>query len=164
MRTKRWHVLQRLAEERGWRSGVEVGVLNGATFFHLLDHCPHLRLIGVDRWEPWPENEQAAKEDMPALFAEVADKARRYGSRAGIIRADSVAAAGRIPDASQDFVFIDADHSFEAVVRDIRAWKPKLRVGGTLCGHDIDQPDVLSAVLHELELFHQLEDDVWLAE
>jgi hypothetical protein len=39
-------------------------------------------------------------------------------------------------DDSLDFVFIDADHSYEAVSRDIDAWKPKVKRGGILAGHD----------------------------
>ena len=45
-----------------------------------------------------------------------------------------------------DFVFIDADHRYESVKADIRAWVPKLRPGGMLSGHDIDYPSVLRAV------------------
>jgi predicted O-methyltransferase YrrM len=49
---------------------------------------------------------------------------------------DSAESAGRFPDASVDLVFVDADHSYDAVRRDIRAWAPKLRPGGLLSGHD----------------------------
>jgi len=35
-----------------------------------------------------------------------------------------------------DFVFIDADHSYEAVSRDILLSRVLLREGGQLCGHD----------------------------
>jgi hypothetical protein len=33
-------------------------------------------------------------------------------------------------------VYIDGDHSYEAVRDDLRAWYPKLKHGGVLCGDD----------------------------
>ncbi len=39
-------------------------------------------------------------------------------------------------DASIDFCFIDANHSYESVARDIDAWRPKVKSGGILAGHD----------------------------
>lgn len=38
------------------------------------------------------------------------------------------------------FVFIDADHSYQAVREDLRAWWPLVTPGGVLAGHD-HQPD-----------------------
>jgi hypothetical protein len=35
-----------------------------------------------------------------------------------------------------DLVFIDADHSYEAVKRDWRDWTPKLKIGGLIALHD----------------------------
>lgn len=59
---------------------------------------------------------------------------------------DSVAAAKKIKDGSVWAVFIDGEHTTKAVLRDIAAWKPKLMPQGTLCGHDIDSPQVAAAV------------------
>lgn len=39
-------------------------------------------------------------------------------------------------DNSLDFVFIDGDHSSEAIARDINMWWPKVKEGGVLAGHD----------------------------
>lgn len=39
-------------------------------------------------------------------------------------------------DASLDFVYIDAQHHYEAVREDLALWYPKLRVGGLFAGHD----------------------------
>lgn len=44
-----------------------------------------------------------------------------------------------IRDESIDFLFIDADHRYEYVYRDIELWYPKIRYGGIICGHDFEK-------------------------
>ena len=52
---------------------------------------------------------------------------------------DSVAVAAQFNPQSCGFVFIDAEHTYEAVKADIAAWKPKVKKGGILAGHDYEQ-------------------------
>jgi predicted O-methyltransferase YrrM len=44
-----------------------------------------------------------------------------------------------------EMLFIDGDHSYNAVVADLNDWLPSLTPGGVLAMHDIDQPDVRRA-------------------
>jgi len=37
-----------------------------------------------------------------------------------------------------DVLFIDADHRYESVKKDIELWSPKVKKGGIICGHDCD--------------------------
>lgn len=53
-----------------------------------------------------------------------------------VLDIDSVEASKFVLDRSLDLVFIDGDHSYEGAKRDILAWKPKLKIGGILAGHD----------------------------
>lgn len=67
------------------------------------------------------------------------------------VRASSLDAADLHEPCSVDFVFLDALHDFEAVWEDLRAWWPKVRVGGFIGGHDYSTsgepyPDVKEAV------------------
>lgn len=39
-------------------------------------------------------------------------------------------------DGSLDAVYLDAVHTYEDTLAAIRRWKPKVRAGGVLCGHD----------------------------
>lgn len=71
-----------------------------------------------------------------------------------------------IPDL--DFVFIDADHSYEAVKKDIEAWYLKVKKGGIFAGHDYRaSPDVKKAVdefilKNILTLNYNFKENVWM--
>lgn len=49
-------------------------------------------------------------------------------------------------DESIDFIFIDADHSYEGVKEDIQLWTPKVKTGSIIAGHDYDWSGVRKAV------------------
>lgn len=46
-----------------------------------------------------------------------------------------------------DLIFLDADHTYDAVTKDIINWNPKIKRGGTFSGHDISWKSVESAVI-----------------
>jgi hypothetical protein len=52
----------------------------------------------------------------------------------------------QIPDGSLDCVFVDGDHSYEAVKQDLPFWWRKIRVGGQMLGDDYWMEDVRRAV------------------
>ena len=48
-------------------------------------------------------------------------------------------------------MFIDARHSYDAVLEDLNAWWPKIRPGGILAGHDyVDADELWRCVLQPL--------------
>jgi len=53
-------------------------------------------------------------------------------------RSESVIPA--LPPVLYDLIFIDADHRYAAVRRDIQNTWPRVRPGGVLCGHDYEAP------------------------
>jgi predicted O-methyltransferase YrrM len=50
----------------------------------------------------------------------------------------SLQAVELFADESFDLVFIDADHIYQYVKRDIQLWYKKVKKGGILCGHDCE--------------------------
>ena len=68
-------------------------------------------------------------------------------------------------DESIDFVFIDGEHDYESVKKDIKDWLPKVKKGGVIAGHDyvqIHQGVIqavtellpMSIILHEQESWY----------
>jgi len=73
-------------------------------------------------------------------------RVRNYGKRLKKLKGDSVEMAKHVKDESLDFIFVDADHRYSAVMADLAAWIPKVKQGGFITGHDIHLSGVLKAV------------------
>lgn len=145
-----------MVREHNWAFGAEIGVLRGDNLFYLLDNCPRLSMVGVDAWRKRPECRSAPHgagyqtRDMVAIGLETLERSRPYGKRVQIMHMESVEAAKKFPDETFDFVFIDASHDTDSVAADIRAWTPKVKLGGYVTGHDYLHPGVLPAVQQTL--------------
>ena len=142
--------LKHRIERHAYTIGVEVGVLAGRLSGYLLKHCPDLTLHLVDRWSEVSKDSTYFKSGDHAAKCTQAEMEENYqttleavafaGGRAVVHRGDSVEEAATFEDGSVDFVFLDDDHSLAGVRRSIAAWWPKIRSGGMLCGHDMDNP------------------------
>lgn len=115
--------------------GVEVGVLRGKTSSILLLRRPGLFLHMVDPF--WTKG--IVKDDPNDVEAAAYRNTTFAAARRKVHKLPSAeAAADRLLfyDGWYDFVYLDADHRYEHVLADCRAWWPKVRSGGVLCGHD----------------------------
>lgn len=119
------HVYQDLVPENGHTA--EVGVYKGRSLMSVADiiKAKNIQVTAVDNFSHEMQREFLKTRDDFGLSELVA-----------LLRGDSVACSAFVPDASLDFVFIDADHSYEAVKADIATWKPKLKPTGHMGGHD----------------------------
>lgn len=128
--------------------GAELGVSTGSLSRRLLVR-KDLHLTMVDTWGEYRPGFVESDDYHGGLTAE--EQQRHYGSamavtrfaedRVTILKKDTVEAAKEVDDASLDFVFIDADHTYDGCRLDIEAWAPKLRPGGLLSGHDYAHPE-----------------------
>ena len=146
--------------KRGELTGVEVGVHRGETSAVLLRSFPRLHLFMVDPWDTYPSNHPYYRSgDGCSRLTQAEQMANLRAAKVGtdfalerrtIIPKTSLEAAKQFSgladrlegkfDGRFDFVFIDGDHTFDAVRADIAAWWPLVNDGGLLCGHDIDHP------------------------
>lgn len=146
-RNKRRDFLKHLIEINNFKIIAEVGVRRGGTTFHLLDSLPEIKIYAIDT-------------NISQFFNnEVAEK---YGDRLKPIQMSSDKAADLLQDQSLDLVFIDADHSYEAVKKDILKYTPKLKSTGLMTGHDIDYPGVNKAVNELIKEFDVGPNNVWI--
>lgn len=140
-RTAHWEVLHDLIHQHGWMYGAELGLMRGRTYDYLLKTCPSLvTLIGVDVFKHLstaPGEQPYRDVDHEENFRTVQAIADKYGHHRAMLKVmTTTEAADTVPDDVLDFVFIDADHSYEGVQEDIRKWHPKVRAGGAVIGHD----------------------------
>ena len=173
MKERRWHVLEKLIKKNQWVIGAELGVWKARTYDYLLRNCPDLTLIGVDLYEQLPENEGDGKEkyitetsgrvwDHEKYWKTVQELLIEFAPRAIFFKELTYTAANSVEDNTLDFVFIDADHSEEGVRNDIEAWAPKVKVGGSILGHDINWPTVKGVVENfDDKPYTTYSDNVW---
>jgi hypothetical protein len=150
--------------------GAEIGVHCGVLSARLL-HRPGLHLYLVDSWAPfdWTRGAPANFSNIP--FSDQIDQDRFRvralkavafaDGRFHLLHAASEQAANMVANRSLDFVFIDADHSYEGCSSDIHHWRPKVKAGGFISGHDHHWPGVRKAVD---EIFGRVDigaDNVW---
>lgn len=123
--------------------GVEVGVWKGELSRDLLAHFPRLHLTMIDLWtaegsDKSMHGKDSSQEAMEnALFATHSNTEFALHRRI-VERGDSVEVADCCKDRFFDFVFIDADHFYESVRKDLLAWFTKIKQGGIISGHDYD--------------------------
>lgn len=136
---------QAVKEAKDGAHFVEVGSWKGrsAAFMavEIINSGKKIRFDCVDTWQGSQEPKHLADESVKngTLFEEFLknmEPLRGICHTWDFIRMGSVEAAATFPNASLDFVFIDAAHDYENVLADIRAWWPKVKPGGVLAGDD----------------------------
>lgn len=127
--------LAELLGELSLNYGAEIGVESGRYSKVLLEKNKGLKLYGIDWWEPYEGYREHVTMEK---YREIMDKAHTIiGGRGGVcIKKRSMDAISDFEDSSLDFVYIDANHTYEAATEDIREWSKKVRPGGIVAGHD----------------------------
>ena len=121
--------LARLANDMDLSEGlwVELGVLKGKFSEILMEIGQATRLVMVDLWDEVDIYSAAKGKDNLELTKQTMSQFDQ--SNFELWKMSTLEAAALVPDGSVSFVYIDASHSYAAVMDDIEAWWPKLKVG-----------------------------------
>lgn len=129
--------------KQGYKKGAEVGVFTGYYSEVLCKAIPGLDLICCDIWGTG-KYKRAEDECIARL--------KPYGCK--IMKGYSVEVASQVEDGSLDFVYIDGAHDYDNAKADIKAWAPKVRVGGIIAGDDFyDFPSGKGGVMRAVTEF-----------
>jgi predicted O-methyltransferase YrrM len=121
-------------------------------------------VYAVDTWEGSPEHGEIMQSITPDNLYKAFQHHTSDIPNIVAIRQPSIHAASKQNWADRvDMVFLDGSHDYQSVIDDIRAWLPKIKDGGLLCGHDYNYcPGVKRAVDEILPEAKVIPDtDIW---
>jgi hypothetical protein len=158
-----------LAELCKWANGqgatnkaVEIGAYSGEGTEVLAKYFKEV--LAVDPWLNGYDINDVASQQCPMKFVfEAFQNRTKPLGNVSFLRSKSLDALSSVGDESLDLIYVDGDHRYEAVVADIKGWKPKLRKGGVMAGHDWSFPSVqkgLSETLGQAD-YKLFQGDSW---
>ncbi len=131
----------------------EIGTWRGDFAAAILASRRPRQLYLVDPWEyrtdaayehaSYGGHSDDGQREMDAMYEGVVDRFRTEidGGQVLVRRLRSLDAAASFPDESLDWVYIDADHAYEGVKRDLDAYFRAVRSGGFIAGDDYGHVD-----------------------
>lgn len=145
---------------------VEVGVWKGKSACYMaveiINSGKSIRFDCVDNWdlvEDQTDIDPAEYVDLYDSFIFNIEPVRHVINPVKMLSQD---ACKIYENRSLDFVFIDAAHDYENVKKDILAWLPKLKVGGTLAGHDYTYSENVKRAVDEIFDSVEVSEECWI--
>lgn len=137
---------------------VEVGSFWGQSAVYLAEAAKlvdkGLKIYCIDLWGETPQNNppmfdktQMQRHVEPRIhaqhndsvfetFAHYLEKTRLSPDPLRVMRMESLEAADLFSNSNLHFVFLDGDHEYDYVIRELNRWEPLVSDGGMIAGHD----------------------------
>ena len=150
-------VFSAIINENNYKTIAEIGIGYGTHAKYILKTTNVDKIYLIDPMKFY-ENDLFATDIMAAtpvipgnnfneLYGLINDYLSEYSERYTWFRNESLAIQdNQIADETLDCIFIDGDHTYNAVFADLEFWWKKLRVGGQILGDDYWMESVSSAV------------------
>lgn len=120
--------------------GIEIGVAFGSNSFNLLNNFNNLKLYSIDPYIKYSDEDKMSdlveNEKGNQFYEFVSNRLKnKFGNRSIFIRGTSQELQEE-PDYFFDFVYIDGDHTYEGVNKDLINTFSKIKKDGILSGDD----------------------------
>ena len=121
--------------------GCEVGVLRGDFSEHLLSHWNCSKLYLVDCWKEHDDYDETFH-NHETNYSIMKNKLSPYKDRIEVCKGYSNKVVHCFDNDFFDFIYIDANHSYEGCKMDLDLYWDKLKSGGILMGDDYHLKEV----------------------
>jgi len=118
----------------------EIGVREGQNTISMLLNMNIKMAYMIDSYEPYTDNldDPQSQEYQDIWYKNMFYYMRSFLDKVTFITKSSAFASQLFEDNFFDYVYIDANHSYPSVYEDINLWYQKVKEGGILAGHDLD--------------------------
>tara|TARA_Y100000034_G_scaffold135536_1_gene207860 strand:- start:14178 stop:15368 length:1191 start_codon:yes stop_codon:yes gene_type:complete len=133
------------------KSCIEIGVRHGNTFKEIIKKYPDIAYYGIDPYKHYSDEEydyavasNVSQDKQDAIYTSTKKLFDKYDQT--LIRVPSSVGINFVPQV--DYIFVDGNHSYDAVLKDMCLYYPKLKPGGIMMVHDCkkEMPQVKRAV------------------
>ena len=140
---------------------VEFGSYHGRSTRALADNCVNGRIWAVDPWDgDYPSQSGDPMQWINTYcYPQFCNNLKEHIESKLVVPYRGFSFSFRLPY-NVDMVFIDGDHRYETVLKDIDKANELVRSGGIICGHDYNWDSVKQAVHEKLGLV-EVEDSIW---
>jgi len=128
-----------LIDKLNLKTGCEIGVYKGDFSIKILENTNLSKLYLIDPWkhlDSYNDISNHNNNEFDLILEGVKNKIENHKDRVEIVRDLSENAVLNFKDNYFDFLYLDADHSYEASKKDIAMWYSKVKPGGIFSGHD----------------------------
>lgn len=126
--------------------GVEIGVKIGKNAKDILINLPMRKLYLIDPYQLCLERGFLWKNKYSNFLKKAKKNLSQFKEKIKFVSKKSEDAVDDIPN-NLDFVYIDGNHTYRYVKKDIELYYPKIKDGGVIGGHDIHSPNVLTGII-----------------
>ena len=125
--------------------GVEIGVAFGTHSARLLKEETIVKLYSVNPYlhfkqSEYPDGMNFNQPIHDVLYKRAKNLLAPFGERSELLRMTSEKAATLFEEASLDFIYIDGNHTYKHVRKDLNLWWKKVKSGGIFSGDDYPHP------------------------
>jgi hypothetical protein len=121
---------------------LEIGIFKGEFFDYIINSCKISSIDGVDLFEGVcnsgnVDGNNSIEYNLDKSYSELSEKYKNMPN-IRLIKSDSSKYLSTVEDTYYDIIYIDGDHSYEGVKKDLLNSFHKVKSGGYLMGHDYE--------------------------